>query len=126
MKLRIFAIAAALLLLTGCSGMASRLDAAEETIETKVDAMEEKVDTAVQSTVSPTIEAARIITENEAQSIALKHAGFTADQVTGLRTVYEIDDRVPEYEVEFWVDRTEYDYTIHAETGEILSYDMDD
>jgi len=28
--------------------------------------------------------------------------------------------------VEFRVDRMEYDYTIHAETGEILSFDMDD
>lgn len=66
------------------------------------------------------------LTQEEAQSIALEAAGLTADSVTGLRTEYEVDDGVPLYEVQFYHENTEYDYTIHAQTGEILSYDVDD
>ena len=53
------------------------------------------------------------ISEEKAQEIALKHAGLKADQVSGLR-------------VEFYHDHWEYEYEIHAETGEIRSYDRDD
>lgn len=67
-----------------------------------------------------------LITAEEAQNIALEHAGFSADQVTGLRAEYDLDDGVPVYEVDFRQDRWEYEYEIHAETGEIRSYDRDD
>lgn len=66
------------------------------------------------------------LTKEDAEAIALEHAGLTADQVVGLRTKYEIDDGIPVYEIDFHVDRIEYDYTIHAETGEILEWEMDD
>ena len=66
------------------------------------------------------------ISEEKAQEIALKHAGLKADQVTGIRVSYDVDDGVPEYEVEFRYDGWEYEYEIHAETGEIRSYDRDD
>ena len=66
------------------------------------------------------------ISEEKAQEIALKHAGLKADQVSGLRVKYDVDDGVPEYEVEFYHDHWEYEYEIHAETGEIRSYDRDD
>ena len=66
------------------------------------------------------------ISEEKAQEIALKHAGLKADQVTGIRVKYDVDDGVPEYEVEFRYDGWEYEYEIHAETGDIRSYDRDD
>ncbi len=66
------------------------------------------------------------ISAEKAQTIALTHAGLRADQVTGLRVKYEIDDGVPLYEVEFRSGRWEYDYEIHAETGAVLSFDKDD
>jgi len=65
------------------------------------------------------------ISEQEARDIALKHAGFTADQVSRLRVTFDYDDGVPEYEVDFDFDGFEYDYEIHAETGKILSWDKD-
>lgn len=68
---------------------------------------------------------ASALTKEQAQEIALKHAGFTADQVERLRTEYEIDDRVPQYDVEFYVDQWEYEYEIHAESGDIISFDKD-
>lgn len=142
MKFRVFAIFfAAMLLLTACGSAQAenRIDAAEDAVENQLetikDAVEHQVDGAEEAVnqalppataqPSPT-EAAATITKEEAQSIALEHAGLTADQVTYLRTEYEIDDGVPQYEVEFHHDRWEYDYEIHAETGDVLSYDRDD
>ena len=66
-----------------------------------------------------------ILNPEEAQAVALNHAAVTADQVTSLHTRYEVDDGVPEYEVEFHYEDQEYDYTIHAETGEILEFDQE-
>lgn len=66
------------------------------------------------------------LTLEEAQGIALKHAGFTADQVTALRTEYEIEHGTPQYDVEFRHGFWEYDYKIHADTGEVLSFSKDD
>ena len=66
------------------------------------------------------------LTLEEAQSLALKHAGFTSGEVTALHTEYEIEHGVPQYDVEFHHGAWEYDYEIHADTGEILSYSKDD
>lgn len=60
------------------------------------------------------------ITKEEAEAIALAHAGLTADQVRFDHTEYDGDDRYPEYEIEFYCDGWEYQYEVHAETGEIL------
>ena len=65
------------------------------------------------------------LTREEAIAIALKDAGFTQDQVTGLRAEFDYDDSRPEYDVDFRQGRYEYDYEIHAETGKILSRDKD-
>lgn len=68
---------------------------------------------------------AALLTKDEAVSIALEHAGFTAEQVSRLQVEYDVDDGVPEYSVEFFADGYEYDYEIHAETGKILEWDKD-
>ena len=68
---------------------------------------------------------AQAITKEDAQKIALDYLGLTADQVTRLRTSYEIDDRIPQYDVEFLEGDWEYEFEIHAETGKILSFDKD-
>ena len=66
------------------------------------------------------------IGKDKAKSIALKHAGLSADDVKGLQVEYDKDDGVPIYEVEFDHGRKEYSYEIHAETGKILSWEIDD
>lgn len=117
------------LLLTGCSVSAIRhgLDAAEDVLENRADAFEDAVESAVVQAPNPTgTQPAATITREQAEAIALENAGFTADQVTRLRTEYEIDDGIPRYEVQFHQGRWEYDYEIHADTGAILSYDRDD
>ena len=65
------------------------------------------------------------LSADEAKAIALNHAGLQESQVKGLRAEYDGDDRVPEWEVEFYADGLEYDYEIHAETGEIRSWEKE-
>lgn len=133
MKTRMLTILllAALLLpvLSGCNlrSTAARLDAVEDKLERQLDAAEDRIESAIApDTAAPAPAPSAALTEAEAKAIALEHAGFTEDQVSGLRVEYEIDDGIPEYEVDFYQDRWEYDYSIHAETGEILSYERDD
>lgn len=75
---------------------------------------------------APTQPAATPLTAEEAQAIALQHAGLTADQVNGLRSEYDVDDGVSVYEIEWRCGRWEYEYEIHAETGAILDWEKDD
>lgn len=92
---------------------------------------ENVADAVAQPTETPTATASGrhknpALSLEEAQSIALKHAGFTSGQVTALHTEYEIEHGIPLYDVEFHHGSWEYDYEIHADTGEILSYSKDD
>ena len=61
----------------------------------------------------------------KAKSIALSDAGFTASQVQDLQVEKDNDDGRLEYEVEFQVNGTEYEYTISAADGTILEKDID-
>lgn len=129
----VFLVIALLLTMTGCSvaGTVRKLDAAEDKVEAKLDAAEDKVEDALRDAVAPAPappaanNAAQTLTAEQAQQIALDHAGFTADQVTRLRTEYEFDDGMPQYTVEFQQGDWEYEYDIHGETGNILSFDKD-
>ena len=64
-----------------------------------------------------------LLTADEAQAIALKAAGVT--EYTHLRAKFEIDDGVQEYEVDFRSGDWEFEYTVHAVTGQILSSDKE-
>lgn len=75
-----------------------------------------------------TSKSAKNIGKTKAKSIALAHAGLKSSDVTFTKTKLDSDDGVSTYEVEFYKDNQEYDYTIHAKTGIILdySYEIDD
>ncbi len=70
-------------------------------------------------------EPAGALTAEEAKAAALAHAGLTAEQVSRLRTEYDVDDGIPVYEVDFVCDGWEYEYEIHGETGAILEWDKE-
>ena len=108
----------------GCASAGRTLDAMEDAAENRLDVIEETAKSKIQEALDLT-EPETALTRHDAQSIALKHAGLTADQVTNLRTEYDIDDGVPEYHVEFNYGGQEYEYEIHAQTGDILSLDRD-
>lgn len=58
-----------------------------------------------------------------AKAAALKHAGFAADQVLGLKAERDYERGRLVYEVEFRSGRMEYDYTIDAANGAILDHE---
>lgn len=68
----------------------------------------------------PSNEQARL-SESEAKTIALNHAGFTEDKVTFTEIKLDHDNGVYEYELEFITDTTEYEYEIGMD-GAVLSY----
>ena len=126
--LTLLLVCALLLAMTGCSaaGAEQTLERAGSRVENGLDAVEDTVENAVRRSVDPAPASDdSTVTKAQAENIALNHAGFTADQVQRLHTEYEIDNGVPQYDVEFHKDGVEYEFEIHAQTGEILSYDRD-
>ena len=65
------------------------------------------------------------VSAEQAAAAALSHAGFAAEQVSGLRTEYERDDGLRFYEVRFFADGMEYEYDISAADGTVLSFERD-
>ncbi len=68
---------------------------------------------------------AATLTAQEAEAAALAHAGLTAAQVTNLYSHQDRDNGILEWDVEFRCGDYEFDYDIHAETGEVLHWDKD-
>lgn len=140
--LMIFAL---LLSLSGCMAVnaVQKLDRVEDKVEAKLDAAEDRLEEGLRNAVAPapTVPAAvpeeapaapaqepvapQKLTQEQALQIALDHLGFRADQITRLRTEFEIDDGIPQYDVEFLQGDWEYEFEIHGENGKILSYDKD-
>lgn len=124
MKKRIFSLfLLTALTLTGCGvrGAVNSVESAGHALESGAESVKETIKDAAQTTGS----ANTTLTQAQAQTIALEHAGLTADQVRFLNAKYEIEDGIGRYEVEFYHDNWEYDYEIHAQTGQILSFDKD-
>ena len=70
-------------------------------------------------------ESASGISQEEAEAIALEHAGVAEADASFYRVEQDRDDGRSVYEVEFTAGGTEYDYEIDSGTGEILSYGSD-
>ncbi|MBB5263592.1 putative membrane protein YkoI [Catenibacillus scindens] len=96
-------------------------------------------DTTAQSTVAPNYETSKQtsvpassgttsgtgVTEEQAKATALADAGVNEADVTRIRVRKDRDDGRNIYEVEFYVEREEYDYDIDADSGQIVSKDFD-
>jgi len=65
-------------------------------------------------------ETAKRLTKEEALNIALTHAGLTKEQIRDPDVELDKERGVVHYEVDFEAGAYEYEYEIHAETGEIL------
>lgn len=68
---------------------------------------------------------AGIITADKAKSLALTHAGITAEGTVFEKAELDEDDGVLKYELEFKNGNVEYEYNIHAKTGNILDFEKD-
>lgn len=64
------------------------------------------------------------ITMDKAKEIALAHAGINAADAQWDDREFDFDNGEPIFELEFWSGGQEYDYEIHAATGQILSYSI--
>lgn len=60
-----------------------------------------------------------------AKEIALGHAGCTAGEVQFSKAKYEKEHGNAFYEIKFYKDGIEYEYTIHAASGEILEFETE-
>ena len=143
MRSRIFSVflisVLTLTILAGCGR-------ADDRIEDQIDRVEDAIENTIENAVTPapnnkvpaapadppvpadtTVPAGTVtqLTQTEAEAIALEHAGFTAADVSHLYSEYEIDDGTPHYDVQFYQGYMEYEYEIHAESGEIISFDRD-
>ena len=114
-------------LLAACSPRQAeqKLEQFENQVENRLDAAEDALSDAVQDAIPTVTAASGMLTAEDAKAIAVEHAGLAGQQVSRLRAEYEIDDGVPQYDVEFYHDGIEYSYEIHAETGKILSFEKD-
>jgi len=65
------------------------------------------------------------ITDAKAKEIALKHANLSASQVQYLNAHLDYDDGMQVYDVNFYANNVEHSYEIDAQTGNIVSYDVD-
>lgn len=73
-----------------------------------------------------TSSAGTAVTQEQALAKALEHAGLSQDDVTVIKNKQDREDGKQVYEIEFYTkDWKEYDYTISADTGEVLSYDYE-
>ena len=110
-----------------------KLETAEERVEEQLDAVEDQLEAKRDSVVAPTekmpVRESAAAAEQETQaavpSVTEKVQLLSREEVTRLHTEYEIDDRIPQYDVEFHQGNLEYEFEIHAETGTILSFDKD-
>lgn len=61
-----------------------------------------------------------VVTQEEAQKIALKEAGLTASQVTDIHTHVTTVDGIPCYSVHITTEDDEFSVVINASDGSIL------
>ena len=101
-----------LLTMTGCTvaNAARKLDVAEEALVPA-------------PTTNP--EVTEELPQEQARQNALEYLGIAPEYAQRLRIQYEIDDGIPQYDVEFYQGDWEYEFEIHAHTGKILSFDKD-
>ncbi len=66
-----------------------------------------------------------LIEPKEARAIALEYADIDSDNVKFIKTDLDRDDGIAQYEVEFIHDHMEYDITIDALDGTVLSFEKD-
>lgn len=66
-----------------------------------------------------------LLTEDEVRVLVLAHAGASETDARFEKVKLDKDSRTWEYDVEFRVGRTEYEYEIDAFTGDVLDFDKD-
>lgn len=87
--------------------------------------IEKSVKTVVERWPNPNNASEEYIDVEKAKEIALNHAGFSNDEVRFSEAKLDNDNNIYDYEISFYKNNVEYDYTIDAVTGNIIEYDID-
>ena len=127
MKSKLFFVVLALfLLLAGCSEGETAVahNPPPQTQQSQDSAPVVWLQTPTLAPATPTATAGEL-TVQEAQEIALAHAGAAAQQVSRLHTERDMERGQPVYDVEFDWNGFEYSYEIHRQTGQILHWEKD-
>ncbi len=85
----------------------------------------ESYDASAGTTPNNTTGTQEYIGETEAKDIAFAHAGVSESEAVNIKCEFDFDDGRAEYEVEWDIGRTEYDYTISATDGTIWEHSVD-
>lgn len=96
------------------SGIQSTVDSAEEKVES---GMTGSQNNGSNNSVTNTAK----LSKDEAKAIAFKHANVNEADAYDIEVELEKDNGVSNYEISFETKSAEYDYHIHADTGEIIS-----
>ena len=111
----------------GCSGQ-TNVPTQAAAVETQAAVTQSPATDAPQAAVTEAVKEKQdntAVTLDDAVSIALKDAGFTADEVQFTKKELDTDDGVQKYEVEFLNGGYEYEYDIDPTTGAILEKSKD-
>lgn len=101
------------------------IDAATGSVRSYDCDVEEYQPAATQAPADEPDNATSYIGVDRAKDIAVSHAGIALADVTFQKAKLENDDGRAEYEIEFYNDGIEYEYTIDAVSGKILEYDFE-
>lgn len=61
----------------------------------------------------------------QASNHALNHANLSRNEVNFIRFSLDLDDFIPTYEVSWYENAREVEYTVHAVTGQLIGWDYD-
>ena len=75
--------------------------------------------------VMMTVPAFAAVTEAQAKDIALRQAGVDPASVNYMTVKQDWDDGRQEYDVKFYVGRTEYECDVDMETGTVTDFSVD-
>ena len=80
---------------------------------------------AVAVTTAMAVPAFAAVTEQQAKDIALRQAGVNPSSVSYMSVHQDWDDGRQEYDVKFYVGRTEYSCDVDMATGRVTDFDVD-
>ena len=75
--------------------------------------------------VMMTVPAFAAVTADQAKDIALRQAGVNPGSVSYINVKQDWDDGRQEYDVKFYVGRTEYQCDVDVATGMVTDFDID-
>lgn len=120
---KVLEIAAIALLLAGCGAKAQEMPASDNSgVRSEADSSGDISASSSEATADKEL-ISELISEDEAKNIALKDAGLTEEQVSGLWCKLDTDDGKVVYEVSIVYKEKKYEFEISADSGKILEWE---